>query len=40
MCIGYDPFKYADSWQSEEEFLEDLEMENTKKNDRMRNLCR
>lgn len=31
MCIGYDPFKWSDNYQSEEEFLEDLEMENMKK---------
>ncbi len=24
MCIGYDPFKWADNWESEEEYLQDL----------------
>lgn len=25
MCIGYDPFKWADIYSSEEEYLKDLE---------------
>ena len=27
MCIGYDPFKWADIYTSEEEYFEDLERE-------------
>lgn len=27
MCIGYDPFCWADCYQSEEEYIEDLEKE-------------
>ena len=25
MCIGYDPFTWADNFKSEEEYMEDLE---------------
>ena len=25
MCIGYDPFKWADIYNSEEEYIKDLE---------------
>lgn len=28
MCIGYDPFKWADNYESEEEYIKELEMEN------------
>lgn len=28
MCIGYDCFKYSDSFSSEEEYFEELEREN------------
>lgn len=27
MCIGYDPFRWADVYSSEEEYMEDLENE-------------
>ena len=29
MCIGYDPFRYADAFDSEEEYMKELEMANT-----------
>lgn len=28
MCIGYDPFKWADNFGSEEEYFQELEKEN------------
>lgn len=33
MCIGYDPFKWADCYQSEEEYLKELEIENQKESE-------
>ena len=32
MCIGYDPFKWADIYSSEEEYFEDLEREESMSN--------
>ncbi len=31
MCIGYDPFRYADAFDSEEEYFMELEKEQEKK---------
>lgn len=28
MCLGYDPFKYADAYSSEEEYFKELEEDN------------
>ena len=28
MCIGYDPFKWADNFESEEEYIKELIKEN------------
>lgn len=31
MCLGYDPFKWADNFESYEEYQKELEEENDKK---------
>lgn len=33
MCIGYDPFKWADSYDNEKEYFDDLIIESEVKND-------
>lgn len=37
MCIGYDPFRWADNYESEDEYLKELINEERKKENERRN---